>query len=88
MDNIHTFPCPNCGGHALRRHFVSQEAIYSGCPKRQMMTTECPACDYLMTVCSLDGKVIETSSSQFTVAITKQSDFEPQVIPFHRRISA
>ena len=59
MNSVHTFPCPNCGNCAFRRHFVSQEAV---CFQGQIISTECPVCDYLMSICSLDGKVIETSS--------------------------
>ena len=68
MNKARSFPCPNCGGYGTRRYFVGQEDIHHRCPNRQLMTTECSLCDYLMTVCSLDGKVIETSSSPFATS--------------------
>ncbi|MCL1472463.1 replication restart DNA helicase PriA [Argonema antarcticum A004/B2] len=39
--------CPNCGSHG-ERHYVSE-----------IITTQCPTCDYLMVTCSRTGKVIE-----------------------------
>ncbi|VEP11543.1 hypothetical protein H1P_1090009 [Hyella patelloides LEGE 07179] len=74
----------------VARHFVGQEAIYSSCPNQQVMTTECPVCNYLMAICSLDGRVIETSSSQFTVTAKEQSKsiIKPQIIAFDEKISA
>ena len=68
MNNSHAFPCPNCGSYGTRRYFVSKDAMHRSCPDRQVMTTECSICDYLMTMCSLDGRVIETSSSPFAIA--------------------
>ncbi|MCL1468959.1 replication restart DNA helicase PriA [Argonema galeatum A003/A1] len=39
--------CPNCGSYG-ERHYVSN-----------LITTQCPTCDYLMVTCSRTGKVIE-----------------------------
>jgi DNA-directed RNA polymerase subunit RPC12/RpoP len=41
--------CPNCGSHAERYHLAIQ----------QITRTQCPACDYLMIICTRTGKVIE-----------------------------
>jgi hypothetical protein len=54
-----TVRCPNCGSKAERRYFVSQESAYSFCPSHHVVQTECPACDYLMIMCSRNGSVVE-----------------------------
>ena len=59
MNKQHRFPCPNCGANAIRRYFVDKQALSSRCPNQQVMHTECPVCDYLMTTCYLNGNVLE-----------------------------
>lgn len=39
--------CPNCG-HPAERHYQEQQ-----------VRTQCPSCDYLMTISAKTGKVIE-----------------------------
>ncbi|PSN20560.1 replication restart DNA helicase PriA [filamentous cyanobacterium CCP5] len=41
--------CPNCGQPA-ERHYLEQQ---------QQIRTQCPRCDYLMTVSAETGSVIE-----------------------------
>lgn len=41
--------CPNCGSEA-RRDFIAS---------RQIIQTQCPACDYLMITCAQTHRVIE-----------------------------
>ncbi len=48
--------CPNCGSHA-ERHLVAQQ-----------VHTQCSTCDYLMTTCSLTGRVIEAYAPGLSVA--------------------
>ena len=85
MDTIHAVSCSNCGSSATRRHFTSNEAIYSCCPRGRVMQTECPVCDYLMVMCSLSGSVIEaydssTSATTRDLNRSKTSPTEPSQI--------
>lgn len=64
MDKAYSIPCPNCGASAVRRYFVSQDNLYNSCPDNQVTTTECSTCDYLMTMCTLNGRVVEASGCQ------------------------
>ncbi len=59
MNKQQRFPCPNCGADAIRHYFVDKQALSSSCPNQQVMHTECPVCDYLMTTCYLNGNVLE-----------------------------
>ena len=54
-----TVRCPNCGSEAERHYFVSEEAAHCFCPSHHVIQTECPACDYLMVMCSRNGSVVE-----------------------------
>ena len=68
MDTTHTINCSSCGSAATRRYFTSNEAMYSCCSRGEVIHTECPICDYLMTICSLNGIVIEAHSSSTSIA--------------------
>jgi ribosomal protein L37AE/L43A len=48
--------CPNCGSPAERRRLAQQ------------IHTQCSSCDYLMTTCSLTGRVIEAYAPGLSVA--------------------
>jgi predicted RNA-binding Zn-ribbon protein involved in translation (DUF1610 family) len=48
-ETIQSIRCPNCGSLAEREYITS----------RQIIQTQCPACDYLMILCSRTIKVIE-----------------------------
>jgi hypothetical protein len=51
--------CPNCGSQALR-HILSDRLPQTlRCPDNRALQTECPTCDYLMVMCSLNGAVVE-----------------------------
>jgi DNA-directed RNA polymerase subunit RPC12/RpoP len=54
-----TVRCPNCGSEAERHYFVSEDVAYAPCPSHHVIQTECPACDYLMVMCSRNGNVVE-----------------------------
>lgn len=51
--------CPNCGGQALRHTLSDRLPQTLKCPENKATQTECPACDYLMVMCTLNGAVIE-----------------------------
>lgn len=51
--------CPNCGSDAWRNYFTSDDFSHRICPSNQVIQTECPACDYLMIMCSRNARVIE-----------------------------
>ncbi len=67
MNHTYRVLCPNCGSWATRSYFTNQESRYSNCPKNQVIQTECPACDYLMVMCSLSGNVIEAYASATSI---------------------
>jgi hypothetical protein len=46
---IEAVRCPNCGSLAERYYAINQQRTH----------TQCHQCDYLMTTCSLTGRVIE-----------------------------
>ena len=88
MNNSYAFPCPNCGSDAVRSHFLSKDADHLTCPNQKVVTTSCCACDYLMTMCSLDGRVIESSTPQFSVSKVSETIVNRTVIPWRQRVSA
>ncbi|MDJ0568492.1 MAG: hypothetical protein QNJ53_05550 [Pleurocapsa sp. MO_192.B19] len=55
-----TVRCPNCGSAAIRHYYDCRDELIS-CSHlgEQLIHTECPACDYLMKMRSIDGSVIE-----------------------------
>lgn len=88
MNKTYAFPCPNCGSDALRSHFLSQEVEHSNCPNQRVISTSCSTCDYLMTMCSLDGRVIESSSPTFSVSKLSEKIVGRKVLPWPQRVSA
>ena len=78
MNKMQRFPCPNCGANAIRRYFVDKEAISGSCPNQQVMHTECPVCDYLMTTCYLNGNVLEAYGGNSSAI-----DRKPSLTPNH-----
>ena len=91
MDINQTIPCPNCGGRANRRYFISNEAIDAGCPGERVIQTECPECDYLLAICSLNGSVIEAYSSSTSAKIrhlTSSLQKSSPVVPLIKPLSA
>ena len=91
MDINRQIPCPNCGGVANRRYFISDEAIYPRCPGERIIQTECPECDYLLVICSLSGSVIEaclSSTSGKTRHLTPSPQKSSQVLPLLKPLSA
>lgn len=59
MQTSHVIYCPNCGSRAERHYFTSLQSAYLKCLGNQVTQTECPACDYLTVICSLNGSVVE-----------------------------
>ncbi|MBW4602564.1 MAG: replication restart DNA helicase PriA [Calothrix sp. FI2-JRJ7] len=49
MQIIQKVRCPNCGSEG-ERHYILES---------QIQRTQCPACDYLMIMCTHTGRVIE-----------------------------
>ncbi len=91
MDINQTIPCPNCGGKANRRYFISNETIYHRCQGDRIIQTECPECDYLLVMCSLSGSVIEAYSSSTSAKIrhlTSSLQKSSQVVPLIKPLSA
>ena len=76
MNKVQRIPCPNCGANAIRRYFLDREAISSSCPNQQVVHTECPVCDYLMTTCYLNGNVLEAHGGNNAV-IERQPSVTP-----------
>ena len=94
MDIKRTIPCPNCGGTANRRYFTSHEAIYNSCQGNYIIQTECPVCDYLLVMCSLNGSVIEAYPSSTSAKmrnihhLTSSLEDRPRVFPLLKPLSA
>lgn len=91
MDINRTIPCPNCGGAANRRYFISNEAIYHRQKGARIIQTECPVCDYLLVMCSLSGRVIEaypSSTSPKTRHLTSSPKKSSQVFPLLKPLPA
>lgn len=59
MKTTQTVCCPNCGGMAERRNFIYQFSDCDKCPRSQVVRTECPHCDYVMTICAIGCDVVE-----------------------------
>lgn len=60
--------CPNCGQENHRTYSLQSTIDVNLCPQRQMMKTECPHCDYLMVMCVLNGRVLETYAPGLPIA--------------------
>jgi endogenous inhibitor of DNA gyrase (YacG/DUF329 family) len=58
MDKRMVVRCPNCGSLAER---ILSDCLPTGshCPEKQVTQTECPACDYFMSTCWQNGRVLE-----------------------------
>jgi hypothetical protein len=68
--------CPNCGSQALR-HILSDRLPQTlKCPNHQALQTECPACDYLMVMCTLNGAVVESYAPGIMAAASSRG-YEP-----------
>ena len=66
MKDNYNICCPNCGNSsAHQRFFVSATA--NKCSKELVSQIECPACDYLMVTCAVDGRVLEAYSPGLSV---------------------
>ena len=52
--------CPNCGSAAIRHCYsYSDKSISNSRFDEPVIHTECPTCDYLMKMRSIDGSVVE-----------------------------
>ena len=55
--------CPNCGSAAIRHYYDYSNELISGSHFNELLIhTECPICDYLMKMRSVDGSVVEASA--------------------------
>jgi hypothetical protein len=72
--------CPNCGCQALR-HILSDRLPQTlKCPNHEALQTECPACDYLMVMCTLNGAVVEGYAPGIA-ATASAKEYEPPTSP-------
>lgn len=61
MQTIEVVRCPNCGSPAER-------CYSSSC---QHICTQCPECDYLLTLCAETGRVIEAYAPGIPFGLTQ-----------------
>lgn len=54
MITTQTIHCPHCGKLALRQRYGS------------IWHTQCPHCDYVLTICNRTGRVLETYTPEIT----------------------
>ena len=75
MTTTQTIPCPNCGQAAIRIHDLD---VRSGChcPDNLLTRTECPACDYVLSICTLSGSVIEAYAPGIPLVSTPKESAE------------
>ncbi len=62
LNHQQTVCCPNCGAKAQRFFFMSYSRLRSIPQTDRIIHTECPICDYLMIMSSLNGRVIEAQN--------------------------
>lgn len=73
--------CPNCGCQALR-HILSDRLPQTlNCPNHQALQTECPACDYLMVMCTLNGAVVEGYAPGIAATASSKGNESPTFPP-------
>ena len=59
MQRTQIIRCPNCGSLANRQFLNDEQSDHTQHLGGEIIRTECPVCDYLMVMRSLDGSVIE-----------------------------
>ncbi len=59
MQRTQIIRCPNCGSLATRQFLNDERSIHVQHLGGKIIRTECPVCDYLMIMRSLDGSVLE-----------------------------
>lgn len=78
MQRAQIVRCPNCGSEAQRQLITDEYKGQRHCLANQISRTECPVCDYLMVMRSLDGSVIEAYApginSSFKPSTTSETD--------------
>ncbi|MEB3288996.1 MAG: hypothetical protein VKI82_03715 [Leptolyngbya sp.] len=72
--------CPNCGRLA-QRHFDDEETACQGCSDPRVAKTECPHCDYLLTMCWGNGRVLEAYAPGTVGEVKRPSVFAPTYRP-------
>ena len=72
--------CPNCGRSA-QRHFDDEGTACQGCSDPRVATTECPHCDYLLTMCWGNGRVLEAYAPGTVAEVKRPSVFAPTYRP-------
>ena len=75
MNQTYTVRCSDCGSLALRTLLIDTVNKFNSCrcPGNQTVKTECPNCDYLLIICSANGKVVDAHSSSTSVIARKQN---------------
>ena len=60
MQRMQIVRCPNCGSLATRQYLNDEQSNHTQhLVGGEIIRTECPVCDYLMVMRSLDGSVVE-----------------------------
>ena len=71
MQRTQVIRCPNCGGVATRQ-FLSDEQLAHSQSDGEIVRTECPVCDYLMVMRSLDGTVVEAYAPGISAELSQK----------------
>lgn len=72
--------CPNCGRMA-QRHFYDGGMACQGCPDPAVAKTECSHCDYLLTMCWGNGRVLEAYAPGTVAEVKRSSVLTPTYRP-------
>ncbi|NMF61244.1 hypothetical protein [Pseudanabaena yagii] len=72
--------CPNCGSVA-QRLLSDRLTIGCKCPSLQVTQTECPTCDYFMTMCSQNGAVLEAYAPGIYAPSIQENDAATTAAP-------
>ena len=73
-----TVHCPNCGSYAERQYIIEKD----------ITTTQCPSCDYLMVNSSSTGQVMEAYAPGINPCLTIKpgkpaTDRKQHLLPIH-----
>jgi hypothetical protein len=72
--------CPNCGRLA-QRHFEDEGTACQGCSDPRVARTECSHCDYLLTMCWGNGRVLEAYAPGTVAEVKRPSVLAPTYCP-------
>ena len=79
MERTQTIRCPNCGSVASRKFIdngkLTHSKDFSGQTNGQIIRTECPVCDYLMIMHSINGSVLEAYAPGISTGRSQRFEF-------------